>query len=61
MKSNKESQCQQVGVNCVSEYCVKQLMCGRQGSPYMWAHGSELSWCPTTSHVLMKVEVSTGK
>ena len=35
-------------------------MCGRQGSPFMWAHGSWLSWCPTTSHVPVKLEVSTG-
>ena len=37
-----------------------KMMCGRQGSPYMWAHGSWLPWCPTTSHVPVKPEVSTG-
>ena len=38
---------------------VQEWMCGWQGSPLMWAHGSWLSWCPTTSHVPVKPEVST--
>ena len=52
-KSNSVSQCQQVRTES------NKVMCGRQGSPYMWAHGSWLLWCPATSHVAVKPVVST--
>ena len=53
-KSSNESWCQRVRT------VMNKVKRGQQGFPYMWAHGSWLSGCPTTSHVPVKLEVSTG-
>ena len=54
---NDESQCQRVRTE--SNKIIWVNVCGQQGSPFMWTHGSWLPWCPTTSYVLVKPEVST--
>ena len=43
-----------------SNQIVQVSKCSRQGSPFIRAHGSWLSWCPTTNFVPVKPKVSTG-